>query len=646
LARPDDIDRPQRNDRPDGPPPDRRPAGPPRRALPHGVRPEGDGSGPPPRRRAVPTTRPYGANAAGGPPPPRKFRKGERREFDGPGGGAHRPEPEPEPDEPETPLPTTFDELGLSDPLLKAVKDAGFESPTPIQGRAIPVLLAGRDMIGQAQTGTGKTAAFGLPLLQRVDPAKKDTQAIVLVPTRELAIQAAEQIHLFSKHTGLRVVPVYGGQPIDRQFRALKMGAQVVVGTPGRVLDHLRRGTLNLSTASFCALDEADEMLAFGFIEDIEAILSELPEGRQLTLFSATMPPRIAALAKKFLPDAERIAIKAKRRTVESVAQSYYEVMPGKKLDALARVLDLETPGPTIVFCRTRATTQELSDALRVRGYEADALHGDMGQPERDRVMRRFRDGQVDLLIATDVAARGLDIETVTHVINYDLPFDVEQYIHRIGRTGRAGRTGDAITLIEPRERRSLRSIEYMTGAPITPARVPTAADISARRRGAFRDALRDRLEKGDTDGQMETVEALSSEFDMSEVAAVALQMLWEATHGSRVDVDRRRSEQDEEIAAESERPEQGMARLFVGLGRQDGLRPGDLVGAITNEVGLPGKAIGAIDIMDRTAFFEVPTDSAEAVLAALSNTKLRGRRPKVGFARPRDGGEDQRPRN
>jgi ATP-dependent RNA helicase DeaD len=370
-------------------------------------------------------------------------------------------------------------------------------------------------------------------------------------------------------------------------------------------------------------------MLAFGFIEDIETILAELPEKRQVALFSATMPPRIANLAKKFMPNAETVAIRSLRRTVETVEQSYYEVPPGKKQDALARVLDMETPGPTIVFCRTKAETDALAEGLRLRGYSADALHGDMAQAERDRVMRRFREGLADLLVATDVAARGLDIDTVTHVINYDLPWDVEQYIHRIGRTGRAGRTGDAITLIEPRERRNLRMIEQMTGAKIAPTRIPTVADISARRREIFRDTLHTRLEKGEYDGQIGIVEELSTEFPPAEVAAVALQMLWEATHGKNSSPD----EAEEEIAAEAGRAEQGMTKLFIAMGRQDGLRPGDLVGAITNEVGLPGKSVGTIDILDRTAFVEVPTGDADAVIAALSKTKLRGRRVKVGLA-------------
>jgi ATP-dependent RNA helicase DeaD len=505
----------------------------------------------------------------------------------------------------------SFAALGLSAPVCRAVAEAGFERPTPIQARAIPLLLAGHDLIGQAQTGTGKTAAYALPLLERTTPTRLNTQALVLAPTRELAVQIASEIHTLARYTGLRVVPVYGGQPIDRQFRALRAGAQLVVGTPGRVLDHLRRDSLTLQTVRWCVLDEADEMLALGFLEDMEAILAHLPPERQLALFSATMPPRIVALAKKFLRTPQRVTITARRRTVETTNQTYYEVPVGKKRETLCRVLDLETPGPTIVFCRTRQETAALAEALRLRGYSAEALHGDMVQAERDRVM-----------------ARGLDIETVTHVINYDIPWDVEQYIHRVGRTGRAGREGDAITLIEPRERRQLRWIEQMIGARIKPARVPTAADIAARRRALLMETLRDTLEAGGYDGHLETVEALAADYDVAAVAAAALHLLWQ----TRVSTPH---ETAEAVAAYGEQPEPGMTQLFIGMGRQDGLRPGDLVGAITNEAGLSGRAIGAIDMLDRTAFVEVPTDRVEAVIAALRQTKLRGRRVRVQVARP-----------
>ncbi len=530
----------------------------------------------------------------------------------------------------------SFDDLGLPEPLRLAVRAAGWETPTPIQARAIPILLTGRDLIGQAQTGTGKTAAFALPLLTHADASEPHTQALVMVPTRELCVQVAEQFHLLAKGTPMRVVPIYGGQPIDRQFRALKMGAQIVVGTPGRIQDHLRRGSLDLSQVKFCALDEADEMLAFGFIEDIETILAELPTTRQVALFSATMPPRIAALVKKFLPNAEYVKIESQRRTLDTTKQTYYEVQPGKKRDALARVLDMETPGPTIVFCRTRQETSELAEALRQRGYDSEALHGEMNQSERDRVMKSFKEGRSELLIATDVAARGLDIETVTHVINFDMPWDVEQYIHRIGRTGRAGRTGDAITLIEPRERRNLRMIEQMTGAKIVLARIPTAADIAARRRETFVTAVRARLEADDFDRQRPVVAALSEEFDAAEVAAAALQMLWESRGPSE-------EESEDAIAADSEQPEAGMTRLFVPLGRQDGLRPGDLVGVIASKVGLVGKQVGAIDILDRAAFVEVPSDRVDEVIDALNRTKLRGQKVMAKVAHPQEGARPPR---
>jgi ATP-dependent RNA helicase DeaD len=466
-------------------------------------------------------------------------------------------------------------------------------------------------------------------MIEKLDPQNNVTQALVLAPTRELAVQVAGGIYALAKHTGLRVVPVYGGQPIDRQFRALRDGAHIVVGTPGRVQDHMRRGTLSLENIHYCVLDEADEMLALGFLEDMEAILAELPEERQLAFFSATMPPRIAALTKRFLRNAEHISIETKRRTVDTTNQTYYEVPRGKKQEALARVLDMETPGPTIVFCRTRQDTQDLAEALRLRGYGAEALHGDMGQPERDRVMHRFRDGQADLLIATDVAARGLDIETVTHVINYDIPWDVEQYIHRIGRTGRAGRSGDAITLVEGRERRMLRVIEQMIGTTIKPVRIPTGADIAARRRDVFKESLRETLVADSFEGHLATVEELSENYDPSEIAAAALHMLWQNQHSAAPVIS--------DDVMDSARAETGMTRLFIGLGRQDGLRPGDLVGAIANEVGLTKREIGTIDILDKTAFVEVPSQAVDDVLNALRNTKLRGRKIMVQVAKPMD---------
>ncbi len=528
------------------------------------------------------------------------------------------------------PLPA-FSELELSEPVARAISEMGFETPTPIQAGAIPPLMKGHDLIGQAQTGTGKTAAFGIPLIQRIDTHRTDTQALVLAPTRELAVQVAEEIYELAKYTGLRIVPIYGGQPIDRQFRALRGGAQIVVGTPGRVLDHLRRGSLTLDQVSFCALDEADEMLALGFLEEIEQVLGLLPEHRQLAFFSATMPPRILNLMKKFLREPKQVTIESKQRTLDTTNQAYYEVLPGQKFEALIKILDMETPGPTIIFCRTRKETADVAEGLRVRGYSAEALHGDMSQPERERVLRRFREDQSDLLVATDVAARGLDIDSVTHVINFDIPFDVEQYIHRIGRTGRAGRSGDAITLVQGRERRQLRLIEQMIGARIQPVRLPTQADIAARQRDVFSDTLRAALEAGEFEGHLSTVEALSADFEPSQIAAAALMMLWQKEH-PRSDASAPEAEND------GQQPERGMTRLFVGIGRQDGLRPGDLVGAIAGETGISGRDIGAIDILENSAFVDVPADAANLVVEALRRIKLCGRRPEVQIARPFDG--------
>ena len=533
---------------------------------------------------------------------------------------------------------TTFAELGLHETTLRAITDLGFETPTPIQALAIPVLLTGCDLIGLAQTGTGKTAAFGLPLIEKMDVNELKTQALILAPTRELAVQVAKGIHDFAKNSGLRVVPVYGGQPIDRQFRALKSGAHIVIGTPGRVLDHLRRGSLHLESVKFCVLDEADEMMAMGFKEDMEAILAELPETRQLAFFSATMAPRVLAITSKFLRDPQRIEIVAKQRTLETTNQTYYEVSPGKKQEALARVLDMETPGSTIVFCRTRLETAELSESLQLRGYSAEPIHGDMSQQERERVLRRFRDGLADLLIATDVAARGLDIDNVTHVINYDVPYDVEQYIHRIGRTGRAGRKGDAITLVYSKERRQLANIERMIGSRIEPARIPTVADIATRRREAFVESLREALAAREFEAMLPSVGELAEEFDAMEVAAAAMHMLWKERHQSEV------PENEEAQFADFEQPETGMVRIFVGMGRNDGLRPGDLVGAITNESGLAGAQIGVIEILDRSAFVEVPASEGARIVETLSNTKIRNRKVKIQLAQPAFGSEREAP--
>src|SRR6185369_4018004 len=396
----------------------------------------------------------------------------------------------------------TFADLGLAEPLLKILMEVGYEAPTPIQAKTIPVLLAGRDLIGQAQTGTGKTAAFALPILQRLDLARAEPQALVLAPTRELAIQVAEAFHTYSKYVGrVSVLPVYGGQPIDRQQQRLVRGVHVVVGTPGRILDHLRRGTLKLDGVRTAVLDEADEMLRMGFIEDVDSILSQAPsEHRQTALFSATMPPEIRRVASRHLKNPESIAIERHMLTVPAIEQRFLILAPQQKLDALSRILETEPAEAVLIFTRTKTGAAEVAEKLQARGYAAEAMHGDMNQIQRESVIRRLRAGQVEIVVATDVAARGLDVDRISHVINYDIPNDVEAYVHRIGRTGRAGRSGIAVLFVSPRERRMMQDIERFTGQRLLPMKMPTRADVAARRMALFKESIRKTLAEGDLD--------------------------------------------------------------------------------------------------------------------------------------------------
>ncbi len=528
------------------------------------------------------------------------------------------------------PLPT-FADLGLSPETLKAVSDAGYEEPTPIQARTIPLMLAGKDVIAQAQTGTGKTAAYALPMLERIDREIRDPQALVLCPTRELAIQVAGAMHQLGRYHHATTLPIYGGQPIDRQLRALSHGVQIVVGTPGRIMDHMRRGTLDLSNVKMVALDEADEMLDMGFVEDIEFIFEAIPDERQTSLFSATIPPRITALARKYLHNPQRVSVSVSHVTVALTTQTAYELPGGNKFDGLTRILDVETPQSAIIFCRTKNETNELAERLGGAGYTAEAINGDLPQSTRDRVMRRFRDGQVDLLVATDVAARGLDIPDVSHVINYDIPTDPEAYVHRIGRTGRAGRTGEAITLVSPRERYTLRGIERVIGQQITVKRLPSLADVAARRREAFKAAIISTLEEGNLGQELLIAESLADQYDAMDIAAAAIRM-------ARGDTAQRLDEAAvTTLDGDADGVEQGMTRLFIGAGRTAGIRPMDLVGAIANEAGIPGKSIGSIDIYDGFAFVEVPSADAQRVIQVMSSTNLRGKRVNVSIARPRD---------
>ncbi|XXY29608.1 DEAD/DEAH box helicase [Sorangium sp. So ce233] len=577
----------------------------------------------------------------------------------------------------------SFAALGIGPALLGVLTELGYEEPTPIQREAIPHLLTGRDLLGQAATGTGKTAAFALPLLQRLEiggePPSRPV-ALVLVPTRELAMQVAEAMHRYGRRLGVQVLSVYGGQPFGQQLRALRRGVHVVVATPGRALDHIGRGTLQLDGIRTVVLDEADEMLDMGFAEALEAILSATPAERQTVLFSATLPPRIAAIAGRHLRDPVRVKIAAEKAApgeLPRVRQTAYIVPRAHKPAALTRVLDMEDPSSAIIFCRTRNEVDELTEALRARGHDAQALHGGFSQEHRDRVMARFRAGTADLLVATDVAARGLDIEHVSHVINYDVPCAAEVYVHRIGRTGRAGREGAAITLVEPREHYLIRNVERLTGQRIEAATLPTVADLRARRLELTRASLREALlEEGGAEQFRVVVEQLAEEFDVMDIAAAAVKLAHRATEGER---------QDDEAEIPSFRPpppapgrayddrarrgppgargrpgeaqarprrdggesDGNVARLYIGAGRAAGIRPADLVGAIANEASLSSRDIGAIQIADGFSVVEVPADAADAVIEALRATRLKGRKVQVrrdhhdapGEAR---GGEDE----
>ncbi len=547
----------------------------------------------------------------------------------------------------EQPDTAGFAGLALRPELLQALTSLGYEEPTPIQREAIPPLLAGSDLLGQAATGTGKTAAFALPVLQRLAPAARDAgpQALVLVPTRELAEQVSQAVHRYGRDLGVRVLPVYGGQPIGRQLQALARGVDVVVGTPGRVLDHINRETLRLADIRTVVLDEADEMLDMGFAEDIEAILAETPDDRQTVLFSATMPPRIDAIARRHLREPVRIQMgrdEAASGEIPLVRQSAYVVARAHKPAALGRVLDVEAPTAAIVFCRTREEVDQVTEILNGRGYRAEALHGGMSQDQRDRVMGRLRAGSTELLVATDVAARGLDIEQLTHVVNYNVPAAPEAYVHRIGRVGRAGREGAAITLAEPRENRMLKAIERLTKQRITVEKVPTVTDLRARRLEITRTALEAALQGDDLERFRVVLDSLSDESDIETVALAAIKMAHEAAGG---DVDeeeipsvarpaRESAPRDRDRDPRRPRPSgphsADAARLFVGLGRRAGLRPQDLVGAIAGESGISSRDIGAIQITDRFSLVEVPESAAEMVIAALQRSTIRGRRPTV----------------
>jgi ATP-dependent RNA helicase DeaD len=560
-----------------------------------------------------------------------------------------------------------FADLNLCKELLKGVADLGFEEPSPIQAEAIPLVLAGRDMVGQAQTGTGKTAAFGLPVLERLNPRGKKVQALVLCPTRELAVQVAEEVSLLAAHLrGISVLPVYGGQSLDRQLRALERGVQFVVGTPGRVLDHLERGSLKLGALQTLVLDEADEMLDMGFREDIESILKAAPENCQKICFSATMPKDILALIQGHMRDPEFVRITRKELTVANVEQFYYEVQPYRKAEALCLVLDTCDFNKGIVFCSTKLGVDELATHLLALGYQADSLHGNLSQAQRDRVMGRFRSGGLELLIATDVAARGLDVDDVDLVLNYDVPFDVESYVHRIGRTGRAGKSGRAVTFVSAREFYKIRDISRYTKADIQRAKLPSKREVSdlktSRLLGevlsaaeAMKEEREGRGERKDahkTDRCAYLLESISGgEHSERDIACALLKMLIER---EQIWPSPAELEAEKKFPAEpgyagksagkggsrgaggkNSRKNGAVERLFFNIGSKARVTPGDFVGAITGETGLPGRIIGDIEIHDRFSFVEVPRDKAEEIMQAMNKAQIRGLRVAADIAKP-----------
>ena len=516
-----------------------------------------------------------------------------------------------------------FEEMGLSEEIQKAVRYMGFEEASPIQAKAIPAMISGIDLIGQAQTGTGKTAAFGIPILEKVDPKLKKLQAIVLCPTRELAIQVADEIRNLSRYMhGIKVLPIYGGQDIVKQIRSLKSGTQIVIGTPGRVMDHMRRKTMKLDFVHTVVLDEADEMLNMGFREDIEFVLSGVPEERQTVLFSATMPKPIMEITKKFQNNAKVIKVTKKELTVPNIEQYYYDVKPKKKEEVLSRLLDIYSPRLSVVFCNTKKQVDLLVNALLGRGYFAAGLHGDMKQEQRDRVMQGFRTGKTEILVATDVAARGIDVDEVEAVFNYDLPQDDEYYVHRIGRTGRAGREGRAFSFVSGKEVYKIKEIQRYCKTKIYAQKVPSLNDVANTKMENILDDVERVIEQEDLDMMINAIEERvnNSEFTAMDMAAAFLKICCGMTE------DNKNTEENDWEFGDTGAGEDGMVRLFINIGKKQRVRPGDILGAIAGESGMDGKLIGTIDMYDKYTFVEVPREYAREVLNAMKNVKIKGK--------------------
>jgi ATP-dependent RNA helicase DeaD len=567
--------------------------------------------------------------------------------------------------------PLQFRDLALSEPLIKVLADLGYETPSPIQAATIPHLLGGRDVLGQAQTGTGKTAAFALPILSQIDLSQTKPQALVLAPTRELGIQVAEAFQRYATHMpGFHVLPIYGGQSYGPQLQALRRGVHVVVGTPGRIIDHLEKGSLDLSLLKNLVLDEADEMLRMGFIDDVEAILKKMPAVRQTALFSATMPHAIRRIAQTYLKDPVEVTIEAKTRTADNIRQRSWEVSGMHKLDALTRILEAEPFDAMIVFARTKIATDELAEKLQARGFSAAAINGDVVQAQRERTIQQLKDGKIDILVATDVAARGLDVERISHVLNYDVPHDTESYVHRIGRTGRAGRSGEAILFIAPRERNLLRAIERATRQPITPMTLPTVADVNDVRKAKFKQQITDTLAAGELTEFRKLIEDYEREMNVPAIeVATALAKMARGDvpllmEPPKFEAKKRAFDRDVEAAtdkfarpsrfdkpergerpARAERPERpafpkkqreprtpdaGKSTFRIEVGYDHGVKPGNIVGAIANEAGLDAKHIGRIEIFEDHTLLDLPDGMPPEIMTHLKTVWCAGQQLRI----------------
>jgi len=555
----------------------------------------------------------------------------------------------------------TFKDLALNDSLFKILNEVGYESPSPIQAETIPLLLQGRDIIGQAQTGTGKTAAFALPLINNLDLKQKDPQVLVLAPTRELAIQVSEAFQKYATYMkGFHVLPIYGGQDYRSQIRSLERGVHVVVGTPGRVMDHIRRGTLKLGTLKALVLDEADEMLRMGFIDDVEWILEQTPPERQIALFSATMPQQIRRIATKYLKDPAEITIKVKTTTASTIRQRFWPVSGLHKLDALTRILEAEDFDAMIVFVRTKNSTVELAEKLEARGYSVAALNGDIAQNQRERTITQIKNGKIDIIVATDVAARGLDVERISHVVNYDVPYDTEAYVHRIGRTGRAGRQGDAILFVAPREKNMLNAIERATRQKIEMMELPSTEIINDKRIDKFKQRITDALASEDIGIFSQLIEQYQQEHNVPalEIAAALARLLQgdsdfllsskpqrkSGEAKSREDWDREQRPRRERAPRREREPgrdreraprketalEEGMQRYRIEVGHEHNVKPGNIVGAIANEAGIDSKFIGRIDIYDDHSLVDLPQGMPKEILSVLKKARVAGQALKI----------------